>query len=168
MTSRVPRGFAAVEIDRVDWAAFRVLGGGAHEVPEALRRLVAARSEDEAWEAYWRLENAVVVQGALHSAALPAVGVLLAALLDELSADARDLVLELLRQITAGEADGDEVACGNGDLGPRCRDAARKGLWLLYRELGTRRRETAEAILERVEDDPVRLAAYRERVRGRT
>lgn len=117
--------------------------------------------------AYWDLENVVVVQGQLHSAALPTVSVLLAGLLDELSADARDLALELLQQIVMGESDEDEKALGNTDLGDRCRAAARTGLWLVYRELGTRRRETAEAILERIEDEKPRLTAYLAGVRGK-
>ncbi|WP_406395821.1 hypothetical protein [Streptomyces sp. NBC_00887] len=92
---------------------------------------------------------------------------LLAGLLDELSADARDLVLELLQQIVTGESDEAEAALGHTDLGDRCREAARTGLWLVYRELGTRRRETAEAVLERVENDKPRLAAYPAGVRGK-
>ncbi|GGY94259.1 hypothetical protein CP967_07270 [Streptomyces nitrosporeus] len=161
------RQLAEVEIARTRWEDFRTLGARADGVPDALRRLLAAGGEDEAMGAYWDLENVVVVQGQLHSAALPTVSVLLAGLLDELSADARDLVLELLQQIVMGESDRDEAALGNTDLGDRCREAARAGLWLVYRELGTRRRETAEAILERIEDDKPRLAAYLAGVRGK-
>ncbi|OII59767.1 hypothetical protein BJP40_12775 [Streptomyces sp. CC53] len=105
-----------------------------------------------------------MVQGALYGAALPVVPVLPAALLDDLSADARDHVLELLYQIVAGE---DEAARGSGDLGDRCRAAAREGLWLVYRELGTRRRDLAEAILDRVEEDRARLAHHRGALRGK-
>ncbi|MET7364411.1 hypothetical protein ABZS61_01035 [Streptomyces sp. NPDC005566] len=157
---------AEVEIARTRWEDFRTLGNRSRGVPEALRRLIAAVDEDEAMGAYWDLENVVVVQGQLHSAALPTVSVLLAGLLDELSADARDMVLELLQQIVMGESDETEAALGHADLGDRCRDAARTGLWLVYRELGTRRRETAEAILERVENDGPRLVAHLAGVRG--
>lgn len=163
MSSRL----AEVEIARVRWETFRTLGNRFGGVPGALRRLFAAADEDEAMAAYWDLENVVVVQGQLHSAALPTVSVLLAGLLDELSADARDLALELLQHIVMGESDEDEKALGNTDLGDRCRAAARTGLWLVYRELGTRRRETAEAILERIEDEKPRLTAYLAGVRGK-
>ncbi|MFF3128444.1 hypothetical protein ACFVRD_40650 [Streptomyces sp. NPDC057908] len=102
----------------------------------------------------------------MHSAALPTVSVLLAGLLDELSADARDLVLELLQQIVMGESD-DEGALGQTDLGDRCREAARTGLWLVCREPVTRRRETAKAIPERIENEKPRLAAYPAGARGK-
>ncbi|MEU9763296.1 hypothetical protein [Streptomyces sp. NPDC047985] len=143
------------------------MGDKSSSVPGALRRLLAAADEDQAMAAYWDLENVVVVQGQLHSAALPTVSVLLAGLLDDVSADARDLVLELLQQIVMGESDADEVALGNTDLGDRCREAARMGLWLVYRELGTRRRETAEAILGQIENDRPRIAAYVAGIRGK-
>ncbi|MER6611637.1 hypothetical protein ABT282_38815 [Streptomyces sp. NPDC000927] len=161
------RNLAEVEIARTLWGDFRTLGDRSGSVPDALRRLLAAADADEAMAAYWDLENVVVVQGQLHSAALPTVSVLLAGLLDDVSADARDLVLELLQQIVMGESDEDEVALGNTDLGARCREAARTGLWLVYRELGTRRRETAQAILERIEEDRPRIAAYAARIRGK-
>ncbi|WP_236239993.1 hypothetical protein [Streptomyces sp. CC228A] len=161
------KSLAVIEIERVDWASFPILGDRPEAVPESLRRLISAVTEDEAMDAYWGLENVVVVQGQLYGAALPTVPVLLAALLDDLSADARDLVLELLFQIVAGEADEEEAARGNVDLGDRCRAAARQGLWLVYRELGTRRRETAVAVLERIEDDKARLAAYCAGLRGK-
>ncbi|MEU3267252.1 hypothetical protein [Streptomyces bacillaris] len=161
------KNLAEVEIARTAWADFRTLGDRSSGVPDALRRLLAAADEDEAMAAYWDLENVVVVQGQLHSAALPTVPVLLAGLLDDMSADARDLVLGLLQQIVMGESDEDEVALGNADLGERCREAARTGLWLIYRELGTRRRETAEAILERIEDDKPRITAYLASLRGK-
>ncbi|MFC5173696.1 hypothetical protein ACFPRK_24310 [Streptomyces mutomycini] len=161
------RQLAEVEIARIRWEEFRTLGNRSGAVPGALRRLLAAADEDDALAAYWDLENVVVVQGQLHSAALPTVSVLLAGLLGELSADARDLVLELLQQIVMGESDEDEAVLGSTDLGDRCREAARTGLWVVYRELGTRRGETAQAILERIESEKPRLAAHLAGVRGK-
>ncbi|MEU3653607.1 hypothetical protein AB0E67_12410 [Streptomyces sp. NPDC032161] len=49
----------------------------------------------------------------------------------------------------------------------RRREAARTGLWLVYRELGTRRRETAEVVLEHIEDDKPRLTACLAAIRGK-
>lgn len=158
---------AEVEIARIRWEDFRTLGNRSGGIPGTLHSLLAAADENEAMAAYWDLENVVVVQGQLHSAALPTVSVLLAGLLGDLSPDARDLVLELLQQIVMGESDENEAALGNTDLGDRCREAARSGLWLVYRELGTRRRETAEAILERIENEKPRLAACLAGVRGK-
>ncbi|MEU9335747.1 hypothetical protein AB0D49_21615 [Streptomyces sp. NPDC048290] len=161
------KSFADIEIGRVAWQQYRTAGDRSAQVPDALRALAAAVTEDDAFGAYWGLENVVVIQGQLYSAAVPTVSVLLAALLDELSPDARDLVLELLQQIVRGEAEKEEAALGDADLGDRCRAAAREGLWLVYRELGTRRRETAEAILERIEPDRARLTAYLKGLRGK-
>lgn len=67
--------------------------------------------------------------------------------------------------MVTGESDEEEVALGNADLG-ECRAAARNGVWLVHRELGTRRRESAEAVLEQIDNDKPRLAAYPAGVRG--
>nr|WSZ98046.1 hypothetical protein OH820_22395 [Streptomyces sp. NBC_00857] len=161
------KSLAEIEISRIAWKELHTTRDRSEDVPDALRRLFAAQTEGDAMSAYWELENVVVVQGQLYGAALPTVSVLLAGLLDDLSAVVRDLVVELIYQIVAGEADEDEVAQGDADLGDRCREAARGGLWLVYRELGTRRRESAESILERIESDGPRLAAFLAGLRGK-
>ncbi|WP_101254203.1 hypothetical protein [Streptomyces barkulensis] len=156
------------EIGRHRWIGLHTLGDRSEQVPDALRRMVSGETEEEVMEAYWDLENTVVVQGQLFDSALPVLSVLLAALTEEISVEARDAVVELIHQIVSGESDEEEVERGNPDLGPRCRELAREGLWLLYRELGTRRRENAEAILEAIDPDGERLAVLRSSVRGKS
>ncbi|MBB1244436.1 hypothetical protein GL263_12815 [Streptomyces durbertensis] len=156
-----------IEIERVRWDEFHTTGERSHEVPAALRQMLSGQSEDEVMEGYWGLENVVVVQGQLFSAALPTLEVVLAGLADDLAPDARDAALELAFQIVSGESDEEEVARGNADLGPACRRAAQQGKWLFYRELGTRRRKLAESVLELVEDDKSRLPAFLAALRGK-
>jgi hypothetical protein len=155
------RSFAEWELQRHPWDALREASGTARNVPQALRKLFAARSPDEAEKAYWQLENHVVVQGQLFESAEHVVPVLLAALLDELPRHVRISVLELLFQIVAGETHDRERELGNASLSERCRQSAREGLWLLYGEWLHGERDAAGDVIERIERDPGRLAALR-------
>jgi hypothetical protein len=121
------------ELDAVDWPDQRVIEGrdGA-DIPGAVDKLMAARSEADAEAAYWMLDNRVVVQGQLFEAALPLVPVLLAALTDPLPAFVRVHLADLLIEITRGTPDETELARGNSDLAERIKRAARAGLWLIY------------------------------------
>ncbi|UBV44783.1 hypothetical protein LAJ19_16695 (plasmid) [Deinococcus taeanensis] len=153
-----PASLATCEIERHSWSRFRTVRGPGHEVPRALHDLLGASSPEEVDLAYWKLENGVVVQGQLFEAAEPVVSVLLAALQDPLPSFVKFGIGELLFQIVAGEADESEVALGNGELGSRCREQARQGLWTLYRELWSGGLGgLAREILERIELDAVRL-----------
>lgn len=155
------------ELERPDWSSIRVEDGMATRVPGALRELLTAVSPEYAKEAYLKLENAIVVQGQLFEAAAFVVPVLLAALLK------RDLpkyvsvwLLELLFQIVNGEPHLDEEARGLGDLGERCKDLARKGLWLVYGELFNKDTHgLAREIILLLDDDNSRLAFIESRRR---
>jgi hypothetical protein len=154
---------AEVEIARHEWETFRVMGDNARKVPSALVGLLAAVSADEAKQYYWRLEGTVVVSGQLFEAAVYVVPVLLAGLLDDVTDAARGAVLELLYQIVAGESHQDEVARGLADLGEQCRQRAREGLWVLYKQLANPGYAPAAVeVLELLEVDSARLLAYRE------
>lgn len=150
------------ELGRHDWSALPVMyweEDRASRTGESLAGLLSAREEDEATGFYWKLENVVVVQGQLFEAAPAAVSVLLAGLAGPLSKPAGAWALELLFQLVAGESDESAVERGNPDLGPRCRAAAREGLWLLYGSLGGPYDEEARRILERVDGESGRLEA---------
>jgi len=56
-------------------------------------------------------------------------------------------------QIVNGTADETEDEA----LTLQCKQAAMKGLWLLYRELIVGQAESAREIIELIEEDPVRL-----------
>jgi hypothetical protein len=68
------------------------------------------------------------------------------------------MLTELLFQIVAGVPSLEETEIGNLGLGDACRDAAREGVWLLYRQMLTGRpdgamADTAREILDRIELD---------------
>src|SRR5256885_12610401 len=82
------------EIERYNWSILRA-SGNASGVPHAIRSLLAAASEDEADRWYWKIDNTVIVQGALYEAALPTIRCLIVGL-PICSPYARERVLELL------------------------------------------------------------------------
>ena len=116
------------ELERHDWSRLRA-AGSAERVPQALAALRDASSAEEAERAYWRIDNTVVVQGALYEAALPAV-VCLLEVLQRSTPVARPFVLELLVQIGSGEPAPVEREQGNADLSARCRRELSRGVAL--------------------------------------
>ena len=151
---------AELELDRWDWSGLRQATGGASHVPAAIRALLSSASPDDLDEPYWLLENHVVSQGRLYQAALPVVSVLIAALT---CADrpiwVRTGLLDLLFQLVNGTADESEVGIGEQDLALACKQAARQGLWVLYRELMDGDQDAAKDVLCEIEDDHARLIA---------
>jgi len=154
------RSFAVCELERHSWNELRGASGSAERIPDALRELLEAPSPETAQEAYWRLENYVVIQGQLFESAEYVVPVLLAALLDDSPQYVRITVLELLFQIASGEAHQEEVDAGNCSLGDKCRARMSEGLWLLYREWAFGAREAAQEVIQAIETDPYRLEAF--------
>ena len=153
---------AEMEIRRVPWSTLRQASGTAEQVPHALMDLLHAPTPELATQAYWRLENQVVVQGQLYQAAEPVVAVLMAALLAEESPrHVRLGVLELLFQILSGSAHGSEVALDNRCVDEVCRDRAREGLWILYREWVCGERDAVGEIIKLIEADGTRFDAIR-------
>lgn len=88
-------------------------------MPLAIFALETASTEADALKAYWQIDNTVVVQGAVHEAALASIPCLLGCLL-RCTAVARPQVLELLVQIGGGEAADTEVEVGNTRLLVEC------------------------------------------------
>ncbi|WP_440101737.1 hypothetical protein [Streptosporangium sp. H16] len=153
---------ARIELGRHDWKSLRVMGGKATRVPESLLALISSETEDDAWAAYWELENHVVVQGQLFEASQHVVPVLLAALVGEIPQIARKFILELLLQLVSGESDTEEIERGNPDLGPICRQNAREGIWIIYRELCSGHHDLSRDILELIDRDGGRLTYFTE------
>ena len=151
---------AALEIRRIPWDTLRQAGGPAEQVPYALMDLLNALTPELANHAYWRLENHVVVQGQLYQAAEPVVSVLVAILLEDRPRHVKIGVLELLFQILAGSAHASEVALGNENIAEACRDKAREGLWVLYKELINGERDAAKEVIELIELDRTRLGIF--------
>ncbi len=106
------------EINRHNWSLLRA-EGGAIGVPTAICALEKATTEDEALNAYWRIDSTVVVQGAVHQAALATVSCLLQAL--PCCTDiARPHILELLVQIGSGTPAPSELEADEADLIGQC------------------------------------------------
>lgn len=73
--------FASIAVSNFDWGNYETVQGSADRIPQALRSLLDA-SLAQADSYYWEIENQVVVQGQLFSAAEPTLQVLVASLLD--------------------------------------------------------------------------------------
>ena len=121
-----------VMVKSVDWGAQRSILGHSTFVPSAIGRLLAAQTNEEAREAYWELDNRVVVQGQLFEVSRLLVPVLMVSLTGDLAHPARIRVLDLLFEIASGEPDISEEERGNPFLGNECRAIIAKGLWTLY------------------------------------
>ncbi len=151
---------AELELRRWDWSMFRQASGNAGHVPDAIRALLRSSSAEEADGPYWKLENHIVRQGKLFEAALPAVPVLVAALVwAERPSWVRAALLDLLFQLVNGTAHETERVLSDIDLAGSCRAAAREGLWVFYRELIDGEQDAAKDLLVEIETDRARLAA---------
>ena len=102
-----------------DWARLHSSLGDARLVPSAINRLLHASSSQEATDAYWELDNRVVVQGRLFNSAVPTASeVTLAICAGKYTSYALPEALDLLVELAYGESYEWEVVLGNCDLGP--------------------------------------------------
>ena len=94
-------------LDAIDWKAVRQAFGDGTHLPGALRRLTSADAQERS-AGYWKLDNYVVVQGALAPAALVVVPFLLeiaAASTSTSTSHGAEEALDLLYEIGTGYAD---------------------------------------------------------------
>jgi hypothetical protein len=169
MNKRIPK-FALIELERHDWSRYRDVRAFLEEptvssayIPQAVRGLLQSHSADDIQHWYWQIENHAVVQGSTYQVAEHLITVLVAALNDLEGCAVRASVLELIFQMVAYNPASEEVNIGNTDLTERCRMRAREGTWEFYKilingEVGES--ESARNILEVIETDPERLAAF--------
>ncbi|GIF24524.1 hypothetical protein BJ973_008002 [Actinoplanes tereljensis] len=151
---------ARTELGRLDWRSYRAPEAGGPSVPEVFARLLdGGRQSDAAgYSLYGRLET----QSMLYEIALPATGVILAALAGGRLEDwVEDEFLTILHTIVYSEPHRTEYELGNDDLAERCVAKARDGVWTLYGILRGSNAEFVLDILEAVDDDKDRLAAFR-------
>ncbi len=146
------------ELSRHPWASLGAAGSAA-AVPDALRDLVGARDAAAARDAYWRIDNTVVVQGALHEAAEATASVAVVAL-GRCGPAGRARLLELLGQIGAGEA-------ADADLVTRCQREVARGypIYALLAET-TREPEELTSVVDLLGISARADATLRSRVRG--
>ncbi|TNH22816.1 hypothetical protein FHG89_28295 [Micromonospora orduensis] len=124
-----------LEAMRQDWETIRCgCPRGARHVPGSFADLVRAQSEDEVQAR--GLVNDVEIQGMLFEAAVPVTSMIIAALAEErLSIPARRALLDLLATFVDGESYYTEALEGRPALEEACREVARSGLGVLYREM---------------------------------
>lgn len=158
---------AAVLLDSIDWSCLTVCGDkAADDVPRAFRALLDSQNSTQAEQAYWRIDNNVVVQGNVYDSAPAAVAVILSALTDfQRPIHVQVCLLELLAQIVFGSVSGIEEVPSDCQLEHACLEAAREGIWTLYKLVScfaTKHREIAEAaldVLEKLDTNQVRFQA---------
>jgi hypothetical protein len=117
------------EVSLLDWTA--VGREGARVSPSAVLRLLEARTENEALQAYYELDGVVCLSGMTYAAALPTTQMILAHLVGtNLAARAR--CLELLTQVCSG-VDSDDAP----GYVLRCLEELHQSAWFLLHELQT-------------------------------
>lgn len=119
-------------MEAVDWPALRTDSGNGAGIPQALTDLWEATSEEMARDAYWRIDNEVLVQGQLYEAAVPTLEALLSLASMVPPGPARKSVAELIQQIIFGQPHASEVELGNSEIGIKCRDIASGAVWIFY------------------------------------
>lgn len=101
-------------LDDVPWGTLRQAHGTAERVPDALRALAAA-GPDDAEDAYWRLDNVVVLQGSVYEAAYFAIPYAQAIVASDADPAARAAAYDLLVEIARGtSADPDAAVVEDG------------------------------------------------------
>lgn len=125
------------EAERYDWSRLRAMGS-ASGIPGALAALQSATSEQDARSAYWKIDNTVIVQGALYEAALPTTACAVS-VLARCTSESRPWCLELLVQLGSGQPEPSELEATNGRLQELCAQELSRGfsLYLDFLENGT-------------------------------
>lgn len=132
----------------VAWKNYDTINGEASDLVVAINELLSANDAESAEAAYWKLENRIVVQGTVYSAAVPATSILVAALMDTLPMPVRISILDLLFQILTGASYEP-----SRDLIGECKKRMTEGIWLIVREFAFGPREAARDLLERLDHD---------------
>ncbi|MCW2143897.1 hypothetical protein [Actinoplanes cyaneus] len=147
------------ELKRHDWSRLQCgCGGTAEHVPSLLLGIVEA-TEDTASEVP-TLEGHIEVEGNLFESAVPAVGVILAALAGDLAVDSRLEFLLTLTRLAGGDSHHLEVARGRPSLGGECRSRMSEGIWILLKEAFGSDRDLVADIMELIDPDDGRRAYY--------
>lgn len=102
-----------IEISRHDWSALSTFEGDGADLPDALRRLAAARTTAEARTACWEIDNVVVIQGRLSQSAAAVVSCLMHSLVTA-APPARDEIISLIASLASGYEDHVDI----GLVGP--------------------------------------------------
>jgi hypothetical protein len=97
------------EMSKHAWDSLRSFRGSSTTLPDAIRSLVRADSDDEADAAYWAIDNVTLVQGRLSQSSV-AVAASLVAGLGVSTRLAKGYIIDLLAQISGGYDDHVDLA----------------------------------------------------------
>ncbi|MFD2205558.1 hypothetical protein [Kiloniella antarctica] len=92
------------EINRHDWRKLETVPSSNSNISTALLDLSRAITKNQAHDAYWRIDNHVIVQGDLYQAAVAVVPCVLE-ILQNCPKEARPFCLDLLAEIGFGTVD---------------------------------------------------------------
>ena len=130
-------------------------------MPAALEALASACDPAQRRDAYWRLDNHIVLQGTLYESARAAAPYILDVLLSSTSDDLRVAAYDLLIEIARGVPDPNVAAAG--DLRGDCRAVIASGRAAYARDLRCSRdgavRRRALDLITSLDDDPEGLRA---------
>ncbi|MFL9481688.1 hypothetical protein ACI6Q2_02850 [Chitinophagaceae bacterium LWZ2-11] len=141
------------ELANKAWNNIRCAYGGSQDLPHAVKTLLLAESVNDAEDAYWKLENVIVVQGQVYQAAEYVMPSLVCALNYSIPSFVKISTYELIFQIINGTPQSDEFSNGNDKIIERCISIAREGLWIYYEEFLDGNKEMAEEILDIIDKD---------------
>jgi hypothetical protein len=153
----------------VEWDRLATAHGTAADIPAALTDLAAARDAASVQDAYWRLDNHVVLQGTTYESALAAVPFILDILVTTPSDAVRVAAYDLLIEIAWGTPDPADTS--TPDLRTAARSLIAPGRQIYANDLrdspspDVRRR--ALDLVATFRDDPGALRALLESVDAR-
>jgi len=91
------------QLDEINWSSLHTAHGTAENVPIALKALASAQNDSQLFDAYWKLDNYIVLQGTLYESAYFAVPYILHILFSshwsQLRLAAYDLLIEIARGV---------------------------------------------------------------------
>ncbi|MBB5627060.1 hypothetical protein [Sphaerisporangium krabiense] len=124
-----------LEIERHRWDGMQCGcdRSAAHVATDLLR--LAQGGGEHGFDVVETLDGHAYIPSVLFEPSVPAVSVVLAALADDISPDAREGFLEALLHLVAGEGQSIKAEAEGRDLISECIDAAKSGIWLLYSEM---------------------------------
>lgn len=144
-----------------EWDRLRTVSGTASDIPRHFIDLLEAKDDKAARDAYWKLDNHVLVQGRAFSSA-PALlpFALAAASMDGLGAPARRWIVELVTEIALAKAHEDEP--NPAEIERAIVDCLESSTWLFYgliADIDPRIRCAGVELVSRYESDSRNLSA---------
>lgn len=115
--------------ESVQWSELRLLAGTVENVPAAICDMLAATFERDAYAAFRRLDNWVVVQGQVQEAAPATARLLLSKICSgEGTQVGIGYAMDLVFELSYGDVHISEIERGNTELGNDCREIFREYL----------------------------------------